>query len=270
MKARRVDFSPDEWLGGTVPLTLAERGLYITACALIYSAGEPIPIDHLKAACRDHGHTFNAALRRLFALGKLTLEGLLITNERCTRELQNAVKRASNGRQNVVKRWAKDRQKEPEPVVNNGLEGNSVILARAFHQPSTINMSPNGDKRARELRTSLAQDFANFWLTYPHKVGKGAAEAKYRTARKSATQAELLDGVARYKRTKPDDRPWCNPATWLNQQRWLDQPDLPLSNGHDDRPPPAPLDPRSLGHSLPCACSNCTRWVALHQEVRHA
>jgi hypothetical protein len=23
---------------------------------------------------------------------------------------------------------------------------------------------------------------------------------------------------------KTDDRPWCNPATWLNQERWADQP----------------------------------------------
>jgi hypothetical protein len=23
---------------------------------------------------------------------------------------------------------------------------------------------------------------------------------------------------------KTDDRPWCNPATWLNEGRWDDQP----------------------------------------------
>ncbi len=29
--------------------------------------------------------------------------------------------------------------------------------------------------------------------------------------------------LERYKRCKPVDRPWCNPATWLNQKRWLDE-----------------------------------------------
>jgi hypothetical protein len=34
----------------------------------------------------------------------------------------------------------------------------------------------------------------------------------------------LLAGVRRYIATKPEDHPWCNPATWLNQGRWEDEP----------------------------------------------
>jgi len=135
-KVRRIDFSPDEWLGGTVALSLAERGLYITACALMYSAGSPIPIDHLRAACRDHGHTFNAALKRLLDLGKLVEDEGLISNRRVLRELQSAVKRSSNGSQNVFKRWSKPRQKEAVSAENNNIADDPVILARAT--PSTI------------------------------------------------------------------------------------------------------------------------------------
>jgi hypothetical protein len=39
----------------------------------------------------------------------------------------------------------------------------------------------------------------------------------------------LMTGLARYKADKPVARPWLNPATWLNQERWNDVP----SNGHD-------------------------------------
>jgi len=119
-------------------------------------------------------------------------------------------------------------------------------------------------------RVSVKTDFAEFWLAYPHKVGKADAERKYLVARKAgATQAELLDGIGRYKRTKPDDHNWCNPATWLHQQRWLDQPAGagPLFNGHDPAPPRPAIDPKRLGHSLPCACSNCMRWVQQQQEA---
>lgn len=38
-------------------------------------------------------------------------------------------------------------------------------------------------------------------------------------------------------------------------------------NGNGAAPPP-PINPRNLGHSLPCACPNCTRWVQQqHTEV---
>lgn len=39
--------------------------------------------------------------------------------------------------------------------------------------------------------------------------------------------------MQRYIATKPPDRNWCNPATWLNQERWRDEPAavLPLSFG---------------------------------------
>ncbi len=138
MKVRRVDFSPDEWIGGTVGLDNAERGLYITACALIYSHGGPIPADELRAACRDHGHAYKRQLNRLLLLGKLTLNGLQIDNKRCANELQKAEERSINGSQNIAKRWAKTKE-------NNDIEQNTVLpasnaRARVYHQPSTTNI----------------------------------------------------------------------------------------------------------------------------------
>lgn len=67
-------------------------------------------------------------------------------------------------------------------------------------------------------------EFAEWWKGYPHKVGKPAAKLKFSIARRSASQADLLAGVQRYVSTKPADRPWCNPATWLHQERWTDEP----------------------------------------------
>ncbi len=83
------------------------------------------------------------------------------------------------------------------------------------------------NKRAREA------DFDIFWEQYPHKVGKGAARKAFEGIQKSnkANLQELIDGLSRYVQTKPPDRNWCNPATWLNQERWGDEPALPI-NGH--------------------------------------
>ncbi|MFG1302697.1 DUF1376 domain-containing protein [Xanthobacter autotrophicus] len=67
---------------------------------------------------------------------------------------------------------------------------------------------------------------AQFWDAYPHRVGKTDALAKLDRIRKSkrVTFDKLMSGLDAYIRSKPPDRQWCNPATWLNQGRWDDEP----------------------------------------------
>lgn len=65
---------------------------------------------------------------------------------------------------------------------------------------------------------------SEWWPAYPHKVGKPDAMRKYIAAHRKAGTDALLAGLQTYIRTKPPDRPWCNPATWLNQERWNDKP----------------------------------------------
>jgi hypothetical protein len=71
-----------------------------------------------------------------------------------------------------------------------------------------------------------ATSFGTWWFAYPHKVGKqDALRAFEAVAKRGHVSFEvLMNGLARYVRTKPPDRPWCNPATWLRQGRWDDEP----------------------------------------------
>lgn len=89
---------------------------------------------------------------------------------------------------------------------------------------SSLDSQQSSELRARDALIELEAEFTVWYGRYPNKVGRAAARKSFVTARKSANQQELLDGIARYIREKPPDRPWCNPATWLNQQRWLDAP----------------------------------------------
>jgi uncharacterized protein YdaU (DUF1376 family) len=78
-------------------------------------------------------------------------------------------------------------------------------------------------ERAREMRASPS--FDEFWQIYPNKVGKSAAQKAFaRIAQAQTTTFEILMTGLRAYVAKTDDRPWCNPATWLNQGRWDDQP----------------------------------------------
>lgn len=64
-----------------------------------------------------------------------------------------------------------------------------------------------------------------FWARYPHKVGKPKALAKLEAARKRGISwHSIMNGLERYIRDKPPERSWLNPETFLNQERWADEP----------------------------------------------
>lgn len=64
-----------------------------------------------------------------------------------------------------------------------------------------------------------------FWNRYPNKVGKPKALAKLEIARKrKVSWSAVMGGLDRYIREKPADRAWLNPETFINQERWGDQP----------------------------------------------
>jgi hypothetical protein len=94
-------------------------------------------------------------------------------------------------------------------------------------------MEDGGDKKggdkernahAREAE-ALAADFEAWYAGYPNKVGRADAAKSYlRSRRNGVSQDALCRGRDRYVHSKPPDRAWCNPATWLNQERWKDEP----------------------------------------------
>lgn len=121
--------------------------------------------------------------------------------------------------------------------VEAGKQGGEAS-ARAKAQQSSSNATSNAQasssqpqsdkeskKETRAMRASLLNpEFDEWWEGYQHKVGKSDALRAYRKARSSVEASTLLEGVKRYIAAKPPDRPWLNPATWLNGQHWLDVP----------------------------------------------
>lgn len=67
--------------------------------------------------------------------------------------------------------------------------------------------------------------FDEFWAVYPRKVGKLVALTEYLKALKRAAHADIMSGLRLYLKTKPAYADWCHPRTWLNQGRWMDEPD---------------------------------------------
>lgn len=111
--------------------------------------------------------------------------------------------------------------------------------------------NPKEPKRTQTNPKTRLAGFAEWWAGYPHKVGKGAAEKAWPKALALARGADLAAAVRRYIDGKPADRPWCNPATWLNQRRWEDQEGgNGLANGGGERRRPTGPPPK-LGADIP-------------------
>ena len=67
--------------------------------------------------------------------------------------------------------------------------------------------------------------FLDFWIIYPKKVAKKAALQAYEKAIKQTDPAVIAAGARRYAED-PNRHPsyTANAATWLNSERWLDEP----------------------------------------------
>jgi hypothetical protein len=71
----------------------------------------------------------------------------------------------------------------------------------------------------------MAREFDQiFWPEWPNKVGKPVALKAFAKARDSASLDQIMSGLRAYIASRPSDRPWLNPATFLNQERFNDQP----------------------------------------------
>jgi len=109
-----------------------------------------------------------------------------------------------------------------------------VVELRKLLRSATTDTDTEADTESekKETRTSALVDDGwpsdyrqQFWDIWPNKVAKPKALMKLERIRKRGVSWDvLMNGVRRYIRTKPPDRSWMNPETFLNGERWNDQP----------------------------------------------
>ena len=69
--------------------------------------------------------------------------------------------------------------------------------------------------------------FDEFWERYPRKIGKAAARKAFQKASLKAWQNEIMFGLSQQMAslTAREAQYIPHPATWLNQERWNDEPE---------------------------------------------
>jgi hypothetical protein len=109
------------------------------------------------------------------------------------------------------------------PAGDAGLPGTTCPLT--LNEPKNNHQRTHTDPSARGAHACVCAtvDFDLFWERYPRKVGRAAAERAYATARQTATDAEILRGLDRCQ--WPENARFIpNPARWLAEDRWRDDP----------------------------------------------
>jgi uncharacterized protein YdaU (DUF1376 family) len=124
---------------------------------------------------------------------------------------------SENGKLGAAKRWG--RHRKPSGVaMGSPSSGHSDPNGEQMplHSPSPVQIPSGSDHTAR---------FARFWEAYPSKVGRKAAEARFRALKVSDPLLEIMlaaiDAQRRTRRWREGYIP--NPATWLHQGRWDDE-----------------------------------------------
>lgn len=218
-----MPFYIGDYLRDTRHLSQGQHGAYLLLLAHYYSTGKPLPIDP------------EANYRIALAIASEERENVdKILKEFFTKKRDGYHNKRAD---NVIEARNEKRSKLSE-IGRKGGMAKAIANAKAngvandLAKPWQISGKPDPDlefkkeKIKKEKKSPAATDaeFEAWWSVYPHKVGKVEARKAYEKARKEASTQELIDGVERYKATKPAYADWKGPAAWLNNERWKDQP----------------------------------------------
>lgn len=108
----------------------------------------------------------------------------------------------------------------PTPILPQGSGSSAVALPHGEER-----RGEESKERKKELATLVARGddgFEAFWQAYPRKVGKGAVIRMWPGIMKKTSVTAVLMAIS----TQSFDhreRFIPHPATWLNQERWLDE-----------------------------------------------
>lgn len=92
-------------------------------------------------------------------------------------------------------------------------------LATKLNYTNTINTN-----NSITPSTDVESEFDTWWEIYPRKVGKAEAKRKFAVALTKVKLKALISATRKYVQVQPDVRYTAYPATWLNQERWADDP----------------------------------------------
>jgi len=117
--------------------------------------------------------------------------------------------------------------KEPEKPTENSNKPTSTSYSYSSSD------STSDKKETPKPPSGQSAFFDKFWTAYPRRVGKRAAQAKWKTLKLNPLLDQILRAVEAQKKTeswrKDNGQFIPHPATWLNRGSWDDEIDVDTS-----------------------------------------
>ncbi len=154
--------------------------------------------------------------------------GKLIDKRKSDAERKKQTRQMSNGHPTDIQRTSNGSPTE--------VAGNSTVPYSTVHKDlkdSTYarekSVEIDDDENPEKAPSKTEEAFNQFWEAYPRKIGKKAAQTAFIAAKIKAGQLpQIIQAVNASKISeqwhREQGRYIPNPATWINQGRWLDEP----------------------------------------------
>ena len=230
-----------DYLGDTRHLTTEQHGAYLLLLMTMWRSGGRLPNQDKKLA-RITGCTSSRwAKIKAEVVDFFSVDGEEITHKRLMFELEKAqeksIKRSVSGTQGGIAKSLKDKK---------------VGVANASDLP-WHSSEPESDSK-KDKTTSYPKKtelFDDFWKAYPNKKAKPQALKAYAKALEKTDHATLVAAV----HAQRGWRTWIDgfvphPATWLNAERWSDEPDANAGQASHAKPSGNGSKPRSMAQIM--------------------
>lgn len=187
-------------------------------------------------------------LTRVVAASKDFAEGLSKAFQEALPEAFRKAIRNQEQEQEQDKTHAHAREPSPDGDAGSAGTGTEVLAgnqsaeqsAAAVQQelPMSGTDADRKDPGKAEIAAGTAADhFERFWTAFPKKVGKGAALTAWKKVKRPAETVDLIITALSWQVVSPqwtkDNGAYIpHPATYLNQQRWLDEPATAAVSGN--------------------------------------
>jgi uncharacterized protein YdaU (DUF1376 family) len=227
-----------DYTKATAHLSILEHGVYLLMLHHHYATEAPLPANEA-VICRIIRATSKAeaaAVRLVLAeFWTLTPDGWI--NDRAVEEIHSASElrelnsekgklggRPKKGRAKAEKNPAAfSRLSEPEAEQKPSQTPDSRLQTKG--EPPLPPLPPDGGDDGEKP----PDPFAAFWAAYPRKVGKEAARKAWLRLPRPADTLRTVLAALQWQRecdqwTRDNGQFVPNPATYLRQQRWLDEP----------------------------------------------
>ena len=244
-------FNIGDYASHTSHLTEIEDLAYRRMLDWCYLHEKPLPddIEEIARLIRMHSHCDSIAnvLREFFKHD----DGYY--SERVLEEIKHVNSKSEKAKASANARWSNKIKDLPSDA--NAMRTHSDC--NATHNPIHKTQDPLHIKNPPTPQ-GADNGFEEFWQAYPKKVGKTAAQKAWSKLKSHKNSLELIKDALKWQRvsdqwTKENGQFIPNPATYLNQGRWLDTPIEPAGI------------PKLTKYGLRAQAA-AERWLASHRD----